>query len=82
MFGLFKTPSIICRHEFKISDIKMSRIPPLEKPKPDDGYTKWARWYRRIYNHPSITHRVNCKCHKCGKVEFANCGLDLNGRLV
>ncbi|SPF56584.1 hypothetical protein SBF1_9290003 [Candidatus Desulfosporosinus infrequens] len=29
------------------------------------------------YNHPNFKKRVQWKCHKCGEIFFAHCGLDI-----
>ena len=70
-----------CQHEFDIDSIKNSNFEPLPKPDRSD-YFGWKDYYRRIYQHDSVAKRVNSQCIKCGEVIYADCGLNLKGRLV
>lgn len=66
----------VCSHEFRLSDMKLTGIPELEKPK-DDDYAGWKKYYRDIYDHDSVKKRVSLPCCKCGEMFYAQCGLDI-----
>lgn len=74
MFEWFKTKT--CKHEFKLKDLKKTGIPPLEEPE-TKGYDEWIEYYSKVDDHDSVTKRVEWKCHKCEKVFYAHCGLDI-----
>jgi hypothetical protein len=67
----------VCAHEFHLSDLQKTGIPPLETPIDRHDYRGWMTYYCNIYTHPSVTERVEWPCVKCGKVFRAHCGLDV-----
>lgn len=38
---------------------------------------EWHHYYRHLYTSEGHTKRVKWKCHKCEKVFYAHCGLDI-----
>lgn len=67
-----------CRHEFMLKDLTMTGIPVQEEPKINAGYDAWSQYYQNRTKHPSHTQRVKWPCHKCDKVFYAHCGLDIS----
>ena len=70
-----------CKHEYYIEDIQQTGIEQLKKPSSNDFF-EWAEYFQGIYDHDSRTKRVRASCRKCGKIEYAHCGLDFKGKLV
>lgn len=66
----------VCSHEFRLSDMKLTGLPELEKPLNND-YSAWKKYFNEIYEHDSIKKRVSLPCCKCGKMFYAQCGLDI-----
>ena len=66
----------VCSHEFRLSDMKLTGIPELEKPSNDD-YAGWKKYYRDVFDHDSVTKRISLPCCKCGEMFYAQCGLDI-----
>lgn len=76
-FRLFRS----CSHQFNISNIEKTNIEPLEEPS-YNNYQAWCKYYKEVYTHDSVTKRIKCSCDKCGKTFYAQCGLDLPGKLI
>lgn len=73
---------LLCNHEFKAKDIRLTNIAGPAKPAKNDGYKAWSEYLTAIYKHDSHTKRVSCNCAKCGELHYAHCGLDLKGKLI
>jgi len=74
---------LFCHHAFKNADLALTGIPELSKPVATDSYAAGEAYYAALNTHPSVTHRVQWPCAKCGTVFYAHCGLDvLAGRGV
>jgi hypothetical protein len=71
-----------CSHVFDIKDIENTNIPEPEKPNKYAGYTTWADYHTSYYDSDHVTKRIKCKCSKCGKLHYAHCGLELDGKLI
>jgi len=73
----------ICKHKFNTNDLQLTNIPKLEKPK-DGDYRDWQKYFKEIYEHESVTKRVEWPCCECGQVFYAHCGLDVlkHGKIV
>lgn len=68
-----------CRHEFKYKDLVSTGIPELATPKNND-YFEWKEYYLKIYDHESITKRVQWTCHKCKETFYGAYGLQILSR--
>jgi hypothetical protein len=65
-----------CKHEFNITDIKLTGIP--EPARPINGsYEEWVDYYNRYWDGDWNTKRVMCPCKHCGHVVYAHCGIDI-----
>ena len=75
---IIKFKQKFCKHKFKCNDILLTGIEPPPMPIKGAGYQAFMDWEKTKYTGDHYTKRVSCKCHKCNKVFFAHCGLDLN----
>ena len=76
-----KLKKYFCSHEFDTAEITRTGISPPPEPNRDD-YRAWNKWYLEFYTSDYVTKRVYCSCEKCGAHFYANCGLDLPGKLI
>lgn len=70
---------VVCRHAFYLKDLKQTGIPKSTTPTSAIDFKAWQEYYRQLNNSKAPHHakRVKWPCHKCGKVFYAHCGLDI-----
>ena len=68
--------TITCKHEFDLADLRQTGIPAPERPAQND-FASWEKWYSAYDDSEHVKKRVVWPCCRCGKLFYANCGLDI-----